>query len=221
MTDDILPPARNPVPGEPMTHDTPPPEPDVARKAGYDDVEAIAVILAEAFSSDPMMRWMVPDDSRRPAALKGMFRLLARQVWLPNGGSYVNDDGAAMWLPPGRWRLGFVQQMRMLVPTLMALRSDIVRMLRLDHSLEARHPEKPHWYLQAIGVKPDRQGQGLGTALMRPILDVCDRDGMPAYLESSSPANIRLYERNGFQVLEEFTPTAEAPPVWPMWRDPS
>jgi len=69
-----------------------------------------------------------------------------------------------------------------------------------------------------IGVRPEWQGRGFGSALLRPILERCDRERLPAYLEASSPRNRALYERHGFAVVEEMR-VSDSPPVWRMWRE--
>jgi len=84
---------------------------------------------------------------------------------------------------------------------------------------EAYHPEEAHWYLPLIGVDPARQGHGYGSALLRHALARSDRDGVPAYLEATSPRNRALYERHGFAALGAIR-VAGWPPVWPMLRRP-
>ncbi|HRD29223.1 MAG TPA: GNAT family N-acetyltransferase, partial [Caulobacter sp.] len=79
------------------------------------------------------------------------------------------------------------------------------------------HPKEPHWYLSMIGVDPSRQGQGLGAALLKAGLARCDADGLPAYLESSSPKNVPLYERHGFEVIGLIKP-GDHPGLIPMYR---
>jgi ribosomal protein S18 acetylase RimI-like enzyme len=88
------------------------------------------------------------------------------------------------------------------------------------NALERKHPSEPHYYLLALGVEPDLQGRGLGTKLMAPVLERCDREQVPAYLESSKERNVPLYERNGFKVTEEFVVPNGGPKIWLMWRDP-
>ncbi len=78
--------------------------------------------------------------------------------------------------------------------------------------MEYRHPREPHYYFVDIGVAPHAQGRGLGSALMRPTLDRCDREGLPAYLEASSERNAALYERLGFRVIRELR-VAGSPPA--------
>ena len=88
--------------------------------------------------------------------------------------------------------------------------------------MESRHPRTPpHWYLATMGVVRERQGRGLGTALMRPALESLDSEGIPAYLEASTPRSRELYRRNGFEVTGEFNLPAHGPPLWQMWREPS
>jgi len=81
------------------------------------------------------------------------------------------------------------------------------------------HPSEPHWYLPLIGVDPSYHRRGMGTGLMRRGLERCNREGMPAYLEASSNASRRLYERFGFQVLGTIQ-AAASPPLYPMVRQP-
>ena len=83
----------------------------------------------------------------------------------------------------------------------------------------AHPPEPDHFYLAAIGVSPAGQGQGIGGALLAPVLEICDRDAVPAYLEASKFANIDYYSRHGFRLTGEIT-LPRGPTVYPMWRDP-
>jgi GNAT superfamily N-acetyltransferase len=81
------------------------------------------------------------------------------------------------------------------------------------------HPAEPHWYLPLIGVDPAVQSQGLGSALLRYALAEVDRERRPAYLESTNPENVPLYQRHGFAVLGTIQ-IADAPPIFPMLRTP-
>ena len=64
--------------------------------------------------------------------------------------------------------------------------------------LDEHHPPGSYWFLQFLGVVPERQGRGLGSALIAPVLQRCDREGVRTYLDATSAANKRLYERHGF-----------------------
>jgi ribosomal protein S18 acetylase RimI-like enzyme len=87
-------------------------------------------------------------------------------------------------------------------------------------SLEARHPSgPPHYYLAVLGTDPAQQGRGLGSALLAPVLERCDQDGVGAFLESSKERNIDFYARHGFRVTDELR-LPRGPTMWQMWRDP-
>src|SRR5262249_5252342 len=79
------------------------------------------------------------------------------------------------------------------------------------------HPGKPHWYLPTIGVEPHFHRKGLGSQLLRETLKRGDREHMPAYLESSNPANTALYQRFGFEGLGVIR-VGRSPPMVPMLR---
>jgi GNAT superfamily N-acetyltransferase len=82
------------------------------------------------------------------------------------------------------------------------------------------HPhDRPHWYLNVVSTLPSRQGQGLGAAVLRPILEHADADGMPCYLESTNPRNRTLYYRQGFEAMGEL-PLEDGPTMLQMWREP-
>ncbi len=160
--------------------------------------QTVSAIVA-AFITDPIARfaWPSPHDH-----LNGM----ARAARAMGGASfehltaYVAPEfcGAALWLPPGVHPNG---------EALEAVFRETARPEHLDdllatfEKMDQWHPEEPHWYLPLIGVEPNAQGSGLGVALMRYAVARCDQAGALAYLESSNPRNISLYERHGFEVM--------------------
>ncbi len=90
---------------------------------------------------------------------------------------------------------------------------------QLMQQMASYHPKEPHWYLPLLGVDPAHQNEGVGSALLRHVTDRCDRDGVPAYLESSNPRNIPLYERHGFEILGR-AQSGSSPVITPMLRKP-
>jgi GNAT superfamily N-acetyltransferase len=96
----------------------------------------------------------------------------------------------------------------------------IDRALRTIPIVEKAHPAAPHFHLAVLGTDPDHQGKGLGAAVIAPMLERCDREGVPAYLESSNPRNIPFYARHGFVESDPIPLIDGCPPVTPMWREP-
>jgi len=197
-------------------------EAESIRKVATGDAKRVATALMRAFHDDPAFAWVTPELDRRERAYRGFFELGLGRVWLGQGTSYTTGGvvGAAVWEPPGEWKLSAAAQLRLLPGMLRVWRRDAPRALRALAKMESNHPRERHWYLAFIGVEPEWQGRGLGAALLRPMLERCDRERMPAYLEASSPKNRPLYERHGFQVTEEFRFAKDGPPLWRMWREP-
>ena len=191
------------------------------RRVAAGDREALAAVLARSFHDDPVMSWFFPDPERREAQNRRFFAMRLRQL-VPQGETYTVDRelGAALWAPPDAWRLGLLESLRMGVSLFPALGRRAAIIARGVDMIERRHPAAPHYYLAVLGTEPAAQGQGIGGALLGPVLDECDREGIGAYLESSKERNIDFYARHGFRVLEEVR-MPKGPPVWPMWRDPA
>jgi ribosomal protein S18 acetylase RimI-like enzyme len=77
-----------------------------------------------------------------------------------------------------------------------------------------------HWYLTVLGVEPERQNQGIGGALMQPLLARADAEGLPCYLETLSERNLLFYRRNGFEVTFSGEVPDGGPMAWAMVRQP-
>ena len=99
-------------------------------------------------------------------------------------------------------------------------RADDLVVKAMTGLLERNHPFEPdHLHLALLGVVPDHQGTGIGSALLRSVLDRADREGTPAYLEATSDRNRALYERHGFVALRQLQ-VLDCPPLTAMWREP-
>jgi ribosomal protein S18 acetylase RimI-like enzyme len=192
----------------------------VIRRAGEADRELIVHLLDEAFADDPVSAWVFPDEEYRRRV---HHRLMAAftDVVLEEGWIDLAEDGTAcaLWLsvPEGEHddEEGPAELRRAVDPA----NERVERIGRLTAGI---HPtDRAHAYLWMIGVAPDRQGAGLGTALVEHVLERCDRDGVPAYLEASNARSRALYERLGFAVLpDRVLDLPDGPRMWPMWREP-
>jgi ribosomal protein S18 acetylase RimI-like enzyme len=187
------------------------------QSASADQQEQVLSTLVLAFSNDPVARWAWPDPQQYLSAF-GKFALAFGGKAMAHGSAYLIDDasGAALWLPPGV----APDENRLLEVIRQTVRPrEQADVLSLMEQMDAHHPREPHWHLPMIGVDPSRQGQGRGSALLRHALERCDRESALAYLESSSPANIPLYERFGFELIGTIQ-SGSSPQLWPMVRVP-
>lgn len=175
-----------------------------------------------AFDDDPVLNWFVRTDDKRPGALDKAFRTSLR-VFEPFGLTFMDPSGggAAIWARHDEWKMSAWKELT-LTPTYVSIcgMSRFRRLVAGFDVMKAHHPREPHYYLYCIGVRADRQGQGLGAALLRPMLERCDAEGAAAYLESSKERNVPFYRRHGFEVREQIEFGPSGPPLWAMWRAP-
>ncbi len=185
------------------------------------DVPAAAEVIADAFADDPFWAWLFPG-ADRALIVRSWIRQL-HVAYMPKGHSYVNDDvtGAALWAPPGKWRLSRRQELRLAPSYLRLLGPQRMRTAsRAFAVIEGGHPDESHWYLSVLGVTPSSQRSGVGRSLIEPMLTRADADGLPASLETFKPDNVPYYERFGFEVTKEDDIPGGGPHMWAMVRRP-
>jgi GNAT superfamily N-acetyltransferase len=170
--------------------------------------------LAIAYEDNPLVRWMFEDDLTE-IRLRGLFTSLV-EFGIKNGLVYApaGEDGAAIWFAPMGDTLDQLD-----VTTDTSEWNGGRRDAALAVLAEGR-PSEPHYYLDAVGVVPDRRRLGAASALLAPVLATCDRDGVGAYLENSDPANSCFYGQHGFRDVGRLPMPEGAPAVVSMWREP-
>jgi GNAT superfamily N-acetyltransferase len=193
-----------------------------AQRASGAQLPRAAEVLARAFEADPAWGHMLPDPSSRPQRLRRHFDFeighLPRtsEVWVTEDG-----DGAAVWAQPGHWRASVWQALRSWPAAAAVFGRRLPAAARAQRRNERLHPdEESHWYLHYLGVIPERQGRGLGAALIAPVLELCDSSALPAYLEASTVRNAALYQRHGFALAGIHRMPGNGPELRRMWREP-
>ncbi len=169
------------------------------------------------------MNWLIGPRADTRARLRLLFEhSLAGELAKPT--HIVDIDAScravAFWHEVDNWKKPDAPALRMLRSVFKIFRWRLPQTVRLISMVEAAHPEEPHRYLGFIGVDPEHQGKGLGAALLASMAAECDEAGIPAYLESSNPANDALYHRFGFEGRGHIPLPKGAPPITAMWRDP-
>jgi len=174
-----------------------------------------AIVLG--FASDPVTRWSWPDPHDYLTYFPEFTNAFGGKAF-DHGTAHTVADfaGGALWLPPGvqpdeEIMAGLVE--RSIAPQ----RKQTV--FAMIEKMGSYHPAEPHWYLPLIAVEPTKQGHGYGSALLRYALERVDREKKVAYLESTNPSNIPLYQRHGFEVVGTIQ-VGDAPPLFPMVRQP-
>jgi len=187
------------------------------RTATVADAERCLAVLALAFSSDPPCRWAWPDPQQYLEAFPRFARAFGGGAIEHGTANYYEGfSGVALWLPPGV-APDEASLVRVIQDTVAAARRDA--MFWMFEQMDAFHPRAAHWHLPLIGVDPAHQGKGIGSALLSHALNASDSQKVLAYLEATSPQNVPLYERHGFEALGSIQ-VADSPPVVPMLRKP-
>jgi GNAT superfamily N-acetyltransferase len=193
------------------------------RLAVKSDVHSMCLTLVDAFAFDPVASWVYPDTEQRRVCLSEWYELTLR-AGLRCGHTYTvaENRAVAIWAPPSvpqmfDWHREGTAIAEMLKRHLGDRTNSVLSGLM---SIESAHPlDVPHFYLAMLGTSPAMQGRGLAGALLDEVLSRCDREGWPAYLETSSERNVRFYASRRFEVTgTTFLP--DGPQVWFMWRDP-
>ena len=189
-------------------------EPPVVQVAGPSERERILATILMGFSSDPLTRWFWPEASVYMRSVEALDAFGGNAF--DAGGAFTTEgfEGAALWLPPGI----HPDEERMASFMGETVHPDIADdVSKVFELMDQYHPEEEVWYLPLIAVDPAHQGRGLGSALMKAALQQCDEAGIPAYLESSNPRNISLYERHGFEAIGVIQ-HGSSPVITPMYR---
>jgi GNAT superfamily N-acetyltransferase len=188
------------------------------RRATPGDAAMIAELVATAFAHLAQAAWLVPDVAARPRIMTANFRIFVDHA-VEYGHIDLIDEGpaAAVWFPltdalpePA----GYERRLAV------ACDPWTDRFRVLDSLFEENHPVEPHHHLAFMAVHPGRQGNGLGSALLRHHHASLDATSTPAYLEASSTGSRALYLRHGYASREPFR-LPNGTPFWPMWRAPS
>jgi ribosomal protein S18 acetylase RimI-like enzyme len=191
-------------------------EPVNIQNAAKSYYERVIKLMTLAFVADPACRWLYRDADVYIDRFPEFTRAFGGQAF-EHDTAFVTEDlsGASLWFPPGEKPDAESIESMIKETTPEDAQDDIFSAFE---QMDTYHPEEPHWYLAVIGVDPSRQGHGVGSTLLNATLTRVDEEGLPAYLESSNPANISLYERHGFEVQGEIRGGADGPPITPMYR---
>ncbi|WP_329109096.1 GNAT family N-acetyltransferase [Micromonospora sp. NBC_01699] len=180
------------------------------------EARALTELIAEAFVPLAATTWLVPDPAIRHKILTDNFHIVVEHAFEWGLVETTEDrSAAAVWLPAVADPLPPPADYDDRVAAACGEFTERFRLL--DDLFEANHPHEPHHHLAFLAVRPDRQGTGIGSALLRHRHARLDEQGLPAYLDASSTDSRDLYARHGYRVAEPFR-LPDGTPFWPMWR---
>ncbi len=191
--------------------------------------DLVTQVLTDAFMNDPLYQAIFPVREARARALSDVWNGLLRYSQ-KYGEVYTTPEvaGAACWLSPGNTAVTFMGQIRTGFAFARAIikfsaqeRTTFMHAMNFIDVEHKRLVREPHWYLWALGVSPDDQGQGIGGGLIEPVLTRAEEEGIPCYLEAVTKPNVAFYEKRGFKVIWDGDTPLEDVHVWMMLRDPA
>jgi ribosomal protein S18 acetylase RimI-like enzyme len=191
------------------------------RPAVPSDAGAIGDLFARAFADDPVTSWVTPGAARRARLLRRLNTLIARYEGIPHGATYIaivadTMVGAAIWRPPGARPISW-RTIPFALTAGQILGRDMARMILMGRAVAAARPRARSWYLQLLGVEPNAQGSGVGSALVSEHLRLVDRERSAADLETTAE-NLAFYQRLGFEVSAEIIIGHGAPTEYSLRR---
>jgi ribosomal protein S18 acetylase RimI-like enzyme len=200
--------------------------PPVVRKARENEAGAVARVLTDAFVDEAGLNYWLKQGAEKERARTRFFERAVNDAVHPERELWIAEDGgqklgAAIWLSPGKkaYDLTPLKQL-MLTPLMLAIAGfgGMSRGFALAEKLEALHPSVPHAHLVFLGVATAAQGRGVGSAVLKQTLTPLDASGTLAFLETTTPRNVSLYERHGFAITGEINvPNLQ---LWTMTRQP-
>jgi ribosomal protein S18 acetylase RimI-like enzyme len=191
------------------------------RLASEADAAAVTAAIVAAFAGDPVWgEYAFPGVSEHPEVARPFWELGVRAA-MRLSATFVTPgcEAAAVWIPPGEDEMT-PQQEAEVADLLASLFGPAQARVVVDISerLGAAHPhDDPHHYLSLLATHPDHRGRGLGMGLLGACLESIDAEHMPAYLESTNPANDARYRRYGFEQYGLVT-LPNGTPITTMWR---
>jgi len=184
--------------------------------AGEAEIHHAIATLVLAFATDPVSRWMYPAPDQYLLHMPRLFGALGTSSFDASAAQRSGGDGlgVAIWLPPGI--VADDGPIEAIVRESVT-KEKLAEFGALFEQIEHYRPAEPHWYLSLIGVEALHRNKGIGAALLKHGLQRCDHDRLPAYLWSSNPQNVSLYQRHGFELMGTIQ-VGSSPAVFPMLR---
>lgn len=191
--------------------------------ANISDIEILKNVLAKAFMYDPMVNWTVKHDEKFFIRTELMFETILKHFGLKQGFINTNEEknACAVWIPPKKESSISLSGLSLLSAWIKIV--GLKRMLKVMKGstlVENAHPKFPCYYLVTLGVDPSYQNQGIASDLIKPVLDKCDKEGIPAYLETSNEDNLLFYKKHGFEIRSIISEPQLLPKTWTMIREP-
>ena len=168
------------------------------------DIKTCADVAAKAFLDDPSSEYLLKNDLNLSKLYKyylNAFKALYNDAYIlaPN----EEIEGFIILMPPGKTSVSarrFVEAGGLILPFSVGfgILSRSIEYENNNFRIRQCVCSDVTWYIFQFGVSPEKQGQGLGSVLMKPFLNWLDERHLPCYLETHKEKNVDLYTHYGF-----------------------
>ena len=191
-----------------------------ARRASAADTDLCTSIISPAMAHDPLWEHAFAQPGAGTVDHAPFWRVfVAGALRYPDSWLTSGAEATAIWIPPGGTDMTAQQEQHLADLAAHQLGPAAGDYLELLSRFDAAHPQgEPHYFLTLLATHPQHWGKGIGMRLLAHNLELVDAEHLPAYLESSNPANTRRYAAVGFEPCGEFRYPGEGPVVTTMWR---
>jgi len=169
-----------------------------------EDKALIVDILTRSFDSNQSINYLIPQDSRRQDRVRNLMEY-SFELCRESGKILLSDDRRAcalIILPERRKTTWKSLRLSLFLITKSIGLFNVLKAVKREGRIAARHPKTPYYHLWFIGVAPEHQGRGSGGQLLREILEEAGAQRRPVYLETSTLKNLPWYEKHGFEIFD-------------------
>jgi len=192
------------------------------------EVDKAVETLVQAFYDDRLVCYMFPDSKFRKEFISWFYSRWIQLLMKFNTVFVENDiKGVAACVSPKLFpHIPLSYQIRAgLLGALPKLGlKNLWKPIRVYFDSQKRtksEVKEPSWILDILGVQPEFQGKGIGSALVQHLISLSNRDKVPAYLITHNENNVVFYEKNGFKLLKKENSLPGGPPTYSLIYYPS
>lgn len=191
------------------------------REARPAEFPTLAALLARSFFHDPVYRWLFPNEKQRLAKMQRLFAIFLQDA-MRKGMVLTTEgrEGAALWISPEKARGMWLRELGQSLRILYIIGPGVLKGAKYYVLVESKHPSFPHWYLLLLGVDPEAQGKGVGSALLQAALDRPEVSRFPVYLDTAKEEVVPFYEKHGFKVTNRIRVNTDLT-IFQMLREPN
>ncbi len=197
------------------------------RQLTLSDLEPMAQVLAQAFSEDPLVSFILPNPKTRVKTVAKFFRAMGRLNIRAGCAFGVGDplEGVAVWNFPDKPEASATpKDLLFFLPVLFSSYIIGARQARpIFHQIDINHKKyasEPHFYLDNLGVLASARGKGFSSKLICPFLQMADEQKVISYTDTVTRSNVPLYQHFGFELVEENPVTGTGITVYALRRMP-